>query len=252
MILEVKSCTLFGKKIAMFPDAVTDRGRRHLIELARLQRGNVKAGVLFMVHWPAVDFFLPEYHTDLAFSRTLCELKERLFIRAVSVEWTPSLSLGKRIRPLEIPWALAERNLEDRGSYLAILRLKRPTKIPVGKQGMRNFQKGYYVYVGSAKKNLTARIQRHGRLRKKKFWHIDYLREQAEFLKALPVRSRASLECAMADRMKQISHFAVPGFGASDCSCKSHLFGFRQHPLKDPEFIQSLLHFRIDRLQANL
>jgi sugar fermentation stimulation protein A len=34
--LEVKSVTLFGNGAAMFPDAVTERGRRHLVELAEL------------------------------------------------------------------------------------------------------------------------------------------------------------------------------------------------------------------------
>ena len=34
--LEVKSCTLVGKRVAMFPDAITERGARHLDELARL------------------------------------------------------------------------------------------------------------------------------------------------------------------------------------------------------------------------
>ncbi len=37
-LLEVKSCTLFGRRIAMFPDAVTSRGKRHLTELAELSR----------------------------------------------------------------------------------------------------------------------------------------------------------------------------------------------------------------------
>jgi hypothetical protein len=36
ILLEVKSCTLVGNKAAMFPDAVTERGTRHLEELARL------------------------------------------------------------------------------------------------------------------------------------------------------------------------------------------------------------------------
>jgi len=36
VLLEVKSCTLVGARAAMFPDAVTERGARHLRELAIL------------------------------------------------------------------------------------------------------------------------------------------------------------------------------------------------------------------------
>jgi DNA-binding sugar fermentation-stimulating protein len=50
--LEVKSCTLVGRSIAMFPDAVTARGRRHLEELADMGRRGTPCGVLFLIHWP--------------------------------------------------------------------------------------------------------------------------------------------------------------------------------------------------------
>ena len=71
MFLEVKSCTLVGKKVAMFPDAITERGARHLRELADLSRNGSKTAVLFIVHWPLAEVFMPDYHTDLNFTRTL-------------------------------------------------------------------------------------------------------------------------------------------------------------------------------------
>jgi sugar fermentation stimulation protein A len=40
----------------------------------------------------------------------------------------------------------------------------------------------------------------------------------------------------------------VPGFGSSDCSCGSHLFGMAEDPLHSPEFIALLQYFRMDRL----
>ncbi|WP_176232105.1 DNA/RNA nuclease SfsA [Candidatus Hakubella thermalkaliphila] len=46
-VLEVKSCTLFNQEMAMFPDAITLRGKRHLIELAELSHKGLRGGVLF-------------------------------------------------------------------------------------------------------------------------------------------------------------------------------------------------------------
>ncbi|MEJ2145150.1 MAG: DNA/RNA nuclease SfsA [Acidobacteriota bacterium] len=66
--LEVKSVTLFGNGAALFPDAVTERGRRHLLELAGLgsdaaRTDEPKPVVLFLVHSNRVERFLPDYHT---------------------------------------------------------------------------------------------------------------------------------------------------------------------------------------------
>ena len=62
ILLEVKSCTLVGERIAMFPDAVTKRGARHLNELAKMSEEGVRAVVLFIVHWPFAKVFMPDYH----------------------------------------------------------------------------------------------------------------------------------------------------------------------------------------------
>ncbi len=68
LYLEVKSCTLFGNGVAMFPDAVTERGRRHLLELAEMGRNGIRAMILFVVHYPHVEWFMPDFHTDYEFS----------------------------------------------------------------------------------------------------------------------------------------------------------------------------------------
>ena len=62
---EVKSVTLFGCGTAMFPDAPTIRGRRHLVELAGTARRGARPLVLFLAHTRSVRRFLPDYHTDL-------------------------------------------------------------------------------------------------------------------------------------------------------------------------------------------
>ena len=62
-----------------------------------------------------------------------------------------------------------------KGTYCLLIHLKQDSKITIGKLGEKNFQKGYYIYVGSALNSLKTRIQRHLRKEKKIHWHIDYL-----------------------------------------------------------------------------
>lgn len=248
-LIEVKSCTLFGRKTAMFPDAVTARGSRHLLELAELGDRGRRTAVLFIVHWLKAERFLPDFHTDLFFAQTFLACRNRVEIIPLAVEWGPDLSLGNRVKRLEIPWELIQREAQDRGSYLLILKLNRSRNLGFGRKEKRQvFPAGYYVYVGSAMKNLTQRMEHHRRLRKNKFWHIDYLRASSEFIAALPIRSSENLECQIAERLRAVADWAIPGFGASDCACPGHLFGMKGDPLKDPDFIGLLQYFRMDRL----
>lgn len=249
--LEVKSCTLFGNRVAMFPDAVTDRGRRHLQELAALKNKKGRGALLFIVNGGNPDFFLPEYHTDLEFSRAFLGAKKKLMIIPLAVRWGKNLTLEGPARHLTIPWNLLERESRDRGCYLIILRLPAESAISVGKLGTISFQGGYYVYVGSAKKNLASRISRHRRLRKNRFWHVDYLREAGEFVASLPVRTGDDIECEIARSVGEISQFKVPSFGASDCACPSHLFRFPGNPIHNPAFHHVLQYYRMERLVEN-
>jgi len=248
LLLEVKSCTLFGKRIAMFPDAVTARGRRHVLELASLADAGRKTGVLFIVHWPRAEFFLPEYHTDPLFAQAIGEVRDRVMVKAVAVSWNRDLTLSRRVREAVIPWEVLEREGKDGGAYLIVLRLPRKRRIRVGRLGEILFPKGFYIYVGSALRGLERRVERHRRLRKKMHWHIDWLRSEAEFHGAFPVRTADRLECELAQAMKKISEWDVPGFGSSDCGCPTHLFAMESDPLSSPAFIGLLQYQRIDRL----
>ncbi len=250
--LEVKSCTLFGNRIAMFPDAVTSRGRRHLEHLARRARMGMPGGVVFLVHSSRIEAFMPDYHTDYAFARTLLDVKNDLVIKAIAVEWRDDLSLGPTLRDVLIPWKIIAQEAQDRGSYLLILEIAHSRNVDVGALGKILFQKGYYVYTGSARVNLTKRIERHLRRRKQFHWHIDYLRDRAESCKALPVRSNSDLEHDMANALGKLADWTIPRFGSSDCKCPTHLFGFKANPIHMPQFIELLLRFRMNRLEKML
>lgn len=243
--LEVKSCTLFGNGVAMFPDAVTERGRRHLLELAALSDAGTPTAVLFIVHSPAPRWFMPDYHTDIAFSRTLLDVRERVRILPVSVEWRSDLSLGDTTRLLEIPWDYIGREAQDTGSYLLVLRLARRCTIQAGQTGLLAFGAGYYVYAGSAMSNIDARIARHLRMAKRMHWHIDYLRKEAAECIALPIRTSERIECELAKALSQALAAGPKGFGSSDCSCETHLFYSIHHPLHLPAFHEVLQRFRM-------
>lgn len=94
--------------------------------------------------------------------------------------------------------------------------------ISVGRLGETGFRAGAYAYVGSAAGGLRGRLRRHLRAEKRTRWHIDYLLERARIERVLTCYGDRS-ECAIA-RTLAARFEAVPGFGASDCRCRGHLF----------------------------
>jgi len=247
IVLEVKSCTLVGKRIAMFPDAVTERGARHLKELAEISEKGIRTVLLFIVHWPFAKNFMPDFHTDLNFSQIFLQIHDKVEVIPLSVRWGQNLSLSPNVKILDIPWNTVKKEAKDRGSYLLILNLKRNRKIDIGKLGEVHFRKGFYIYVGSAMANLSKRMERHRHLRKQHHWHIDELRAIAEFHSILAIRSSDRLECEIAEAMSEIAEWSIPGFGSTDCSCETHLFGMASNPDQSEDFQKLLQYFRMDR-----
>lgn len=69
--VEVKSVTQRVGQGALFPDAVTERGRRHLEELVALARGGQRAALLFLVLRGDCTFVGPADDVDPEYGRTL-------------------------------------------------------------------------------------------------------------------------------------------------------------------------------------
>jgi sugar fermentation stimulation protein A len=69
--LEVKGVTYELNGGAMFPDAPTERGSKHLMELVEVKKSGRAAGVLFVIQLDVVDFFSPYDDMDKAFGDAL-------------------------------------------------------------------------------------------------------------------------------------------------------------------------------------
>jgi sugar fermentation stimulation protein A len=72
--VEVKCSTLQREGVGLFPDAPTERGRKHLRELAELARSGLGCHVLFVMQHPASRAFAPNRETDPAFAAALAEV----------------------------------------------------------------------------------------------------------------------------------------------------------------------------------
>lgn len=251
LYLEVKTCTLFGDRVAMFPDAVTERGRRHLLELRELTERGYATSVLFVVMNPKVDYFLPAYHIDYEFAKAFIEVKDRVNLGAISVEWDRDFVEVSNVKELDIPYEFLISEMSDRGVYLLVLELDESFKISIGGLGERTFTAGFYVYVGSAKRGLTERIKRHLRKGKRKRWHIDFLAEKAKSIRDIPIRTGRPIECELAERIGNISESEITGFGCSDCRCKSHLFFFSENPIVNERFIEVVSFYRLNSLKID-
>jgi sugar fermentation stimulation protein A len=69
--LEVKSATLVKDGVAMFPDAVTERGKRHVNDLVKAKKEGYRACVLFLVQRADAYSFAPDDETDPKFGKAL-------------------------------------------------------------------------------------------------------------------------------------------------------------------------------------
>ncbi|GHU88210.1 sugar fermentation stimulation protein SfsA [Clostridia bacterium] len=69
--VEVKGVTLEDNGIAMFPDAPTERGVKHLNELAKCVADGYDAYAVFVIQMEGVKHFTPNYATHAEFGETL-------------------------------------------------------------------------------------------------------------------------------------------------------------------------------------
>lgn len=73
--MEIKGVTLENDGIAMFPDAPTERGARHLEELIQAKNEGYGAYVMFVIQMKGVTRFLPHQERDPAFTASLSKAR---------------------------------------------------------------------------------------------------------------------------------------------------------------------------------
>jgi len=114
------------------------------------------------------------------------------------------------------------------GSYLLLLELSRPREIAVGRLGARHFAAGLYFYLGSAlgAGGVAGRCKHHICSAARPRWHVDYLRARTALREIWYTQDgvRWEHEWASACIGLPMLRAPVPGFGASDCRCRAHLF----------------------------
>lgn len=69
--IEIKNCTLVENERAFFPDAVTERGRKHLGELINLVKNGSRGVIFFLIQRMDAAVFSPADHIDPEYGRVL-------------------------------------------------------------------------------------------------------------------------------------------------------------------------------------
>lgn len=107
-------------------------------------------------------------------------------------------------------------------TYQLLIEVGKPVTVVVGRLGACHFPSGRYIYTGSARRHIEARIARHLSAAKRLHWHIDYLLAAPE-VRVVGVRRYREEECLI--NRNTPGSIPVAGFGASDCrhQCGSHL-----------------------------
>ncbi|MBW2316057.1 MAG: GIY-YIG nuclease family protein [Deltaproteobacteria bacterium] len=120
------------------------------------------------------------------------------------------------------------------GIYVILLEASAGRRIRVGALGTLAIEPGFYGYVGSAHGpgGLAARVRHHRRRTRLPHWHIDYLRRHTAFREAWIAEGDRDWEHRWAAALADDPSASIPlaRFGATDCTCRSHLFRFDARP----------------------
>lgn len=89
LVLEIKSVGVVRDGVALFPDAPTERGVRHLKTLAEAATGGTRAMVLFVAQRGDAQAVAADRWIDPAFAAALARVRGRVETRAIRFEVLP-------------------------------------------------------------------------------------------------------------------------------------------------------------------
>jgi sugar fermentation stimulation protein A len=233
--VEVKSCTLFGKKGAMFPDAVTARGCRHVKELTAMAKSGKRAGVLVLVHGKDLSWFLPDFHTDPAFADAFKDSMPYVEWKIAETGWHEDLTMEESVRLLPVPLSVLNRENQDRGETLFIWRLENEET-----WDGQTFQPGYYIWCRRVERNLEKTVRHYRNHQKTLHGFLDELRHRAECIYGIPIRSSEDLTPRFRQGMDSMGCQPVPGTG--------EVYYSRSNPWDDRRFVTLWEDMEIDHL----
>lgn len=137
--------------------------------------------------------------------------------------------------------------IANQGRYVLAVRLAEARALRIGALGRCRLEAGWYAYVGSGRRALRQRVDRHfasceGRS-ERKHWHIDYVLASSaariDYAVLLPGLEGTECDLNMAVGDLFGLHVPVPRFGASDCraGCPAH-FWYSPTPIDPSSLLQ--------------
>lgn len=88
--IEVKGCTLEKNGVVMFPDAPTERGVKHILELIEAKKAGYEAAILIVIQMERAEYFCPNDETHPEFGEALrLAQREGVHVLAYNCKVTP-------------------------------------------------------------------------------------------------------------------------------------------------------------------
>lgn len=237
-LIEVKSCTLSEEGVAMFPDAPTERGRRHMEELMDLHiSGEYESHIVLVIHHGDSRIFVPNFHTDPEFARAMEKASGIMNIHAVSVE-TDTEGRVKVVNPeLPVVYSGLEALRRDQGFYMILYNISNSRSERNNNPG--KIKSGWYLLMEEKaerlQQSMKSRIQRKNRDGS----FPEMLNYYASERKGIPVYCHKNLISEAAGEFENIWRKTGQPSGEN-----SGIYYFRNNPLMNPDFTHFLFYFR--------
>lgn len=220
--VELKSCTLFYKHVASFPDAVSTRASEHIRELSSTKNGKL----IILILNDHAEIFIPNYHTDYEFYQTLKNYSGRITISAFRISYNSNLVIEALSPvPVHIP------EVTQAGYFFIVL-----------EESTGN----YYIYRSAYTLNVfdaVKRIKSRGNVLNK----ICGITVSSRILKDFPVINDAHPGDYSLEVFKNNNGYEL----AETCSETGRIFRFSRNPLEQKWFHDHILELRFSQYLTN-